>query len=67
MHLNVASMRRLVKRKLHVEFGRQELISYSGLELLRRYLRQRDVPRRLRAACRGTGGDCGGRPVERSA
>jgi hypothetical protein len=29
----------MVKRPLHVEFGPQQLTSYSGLELLRRYLR----------------------------
>jgi Transposase DDE domain group 1 len=60
MRLNVASLCRLVKRKLHVEFVRQELTSYSGLEVLRRYLRHRELPRRLRAACAGTGGDYGG-------
>jgi hypothetical protein len=50
----------MVKRPLHVEFGPQQLTSYSGLELLRRYLRQHDLPRRLRAACAATGGDYGG-------
>src|SRR5215467_11299404 len=50
MRLNVASLCRLVKGK-HVEFVRQELTSYNGLELLRRYLRHVDLPRRLRAAC----------------
>jgi DDE family transposase len=60
MRLNVASLRRMVKRKLHVEFMRQELTSYSGLELLRRYVRHRELPSRLRAACAGTGGDYGG-------
>jgi hypothetical protein len=60
MRLNVTSLRRLVKRKLHLEFMHQELTSYSGLELLRRYGRQRELPRRLRAACAGTGGDYGG-------
>jgi len=50
----------MVKGKLHVEFARQELTSYSGLELLRRYLRQCDLPSRLRAACATTGGDYGG-------
>ena len=48
MRLNVASLHRMVKGKLHVEFARQELTSYSGLELFRRYLRQGDLPRRLR-------------------
>jgi hypothetical protein len=60
MRLSVASLRRLVKSKLHVEFIEQELTSYSGLELLRRYLRQHAVARRLRAACTHTGGDYGG-------
>jgi len=60
MRLNVASLRRLVKGKLHVEFMRQELTSYSGLELLRRYLWHLDLPRRLRGACAGMGGDYGG-------
>ena len=49
MRLSVASLRRMVERPLHVEFTHQELASYSGLELLRRYLRQLDVPQRLRA------------------
>ncbi len=60
MRLNVASLHQMVKGKLHVEFARQELTSYSGLELLRRYLRQCDLPSRLRAACATTGGDYGG-------
>lgn len=60
MRLSVTSLRRLVKGKLHVEFGRQALTAYSGLELLRRYLRQHDLPHRLRAACATMGGDYGG-------
>src|SRR5437879_459348 len=60
MRLRVASLRRMIKGKLHVEFVRQELTSYSGLEVLRRYLRQRELPSRLRAACAATGGDYGG-------
>ena len=60
MRLSVASLRRMIKGKLHVEFVHQELTSYSGLELLRRYLRQRELPRRLRTACASTGGDYGG-------
>jgi hypothetical protein len=54
MRLSVASLRRMIKGKLPIEFVRQELTSYSGLELLRRYLRQHDLPRRLRAACAAT-------------
>src|SRR3989442_6528009 len=60
MRLSVASLRRMVKRPLHVEFVQQQLTSYSGLELLWRYLRQCELPSRLRAACRSTGGDYGG-------
>src|SRR2546427_13205945 len=60
MRLSVASLRRLIKGNLHVDFVRQELTSYSGLEVLRRYLRQRELPSRLRAACAVTGGDYGG-------
>jgi hypothetical protein len=60
MRLSVASLRRMIKGKLRVEFVHQELTSYSGLELLRRYLRQHDLPRRLRTACTLTGGDYGG-------
>ena len=61
MRLSVASLRRMIKGKLHLEFVPQELTSYSGLELLRRYLRQHDMPRRLRAACTPTGGAARGR------
>ena len=39
---------------------RQELTSYSGLELFRRSLRLLDVRIPLRAACTATGGDYGG-------
>ena len=60
MRLSVASLRRRIKGKLRIEFAHQELTSYSGLELLRRYLRQHDLPSRLRAAGATTGGDYGG-------
>ena len=60
MRLSVASLRRMIKGKLSVEFVHQEVTSYSGLELLRRCLRQLDLPRRLHAACAATGGDYGG-------
>src|SRR2546427_719776 len=43
-----------------VDFVRQELPSNRGLEVLRRYLRQRELPRRLRAAFAATVGDYGG-------
>src|SRR2546426_2344970 len=66
MRLSVASLRRLIKGNLHVDFVRQELTSYSGLEVLRRYLRQRELPSRLRAACAATGGDYGGGRLARA-
>src|SRR2546428_3548948 len=54
------SLGRMIRGKLQVGFVRHELPSYSGLELVRRYLRQLYVPSRLRAACAATGGDYGG-------
>src|SRR5256712_2809117 len=54
------SLGRMIRGKLQVGFVRHELTSYSGLELVRRYLRQLYVPSRLRAACASTGGDYGG-------
>src|SRR5215471_427962 len=38
MRLSVASLRRVVKGALRIEFVRQDLTSYGGLELLRRYV-----------------------------
>src|SRR2546422_5463381 len=60
MRLSVTSLRRMIKGKLQVEFVRHGLTSDSGRELVRRYLRQLDVPSRLRVACAATGGDYGG-------
>jgi hypothetical protein len=57
MRLSVASLRRVVKGDLRIEFRRQALSSYSGLELLRRYVWQQGLVGRLRAACAGLGGD----------
>ena len=51
MRLSVASLRRVVKRDLPIEFVRQELTSYGGLELLRRYLQRVDLPGRLGVLC----------------
>jgi hypothetical protein len=47
---------------LRIEFVPQDLTSYGGLELLRRYFRLLDLHRRLRQAFRayGLGGDYGG-------
>src|SRR5262245_28678874 len=60
MRLSVGTLRQVVKRDLAIEFAPQQLTSYGGLELLRRYLRQLELPRRLRAACAALGGDYGG-------
>jgi hypothetical protein len=60
MRLSVGTLRQVVKRDLAIEFAPQQLTSYGGLELLRRYLRQLELPHRLRAACAARGGDYGG-------
>jgi Transposase DDE domain group 1 len=60
MRLSVGTLRQLVKRDLPIAFVPQQLTSYGGLELVRRYLRRIDLPRRLQAACAALGGDYGG-------
>jgi len=62
VRLRIASLRRAVKGDLRIEFVPQDLTSYGGLELLRRYFRLLDLHRRLRDAFRayGLGGDYGG-------
>ena len=59
MRLSVASLRRVVKRDLPIEFVPQELTSYGGLELLRRYLRRVDLPRGCARRAPRLGGDYG--------
>src|SRR2546428_9140735 len=59
MRLSVASLRRVVKRDLAIQFVPQALTSYGGLELLGRYLRQIDLGARLRQAFRGVRSDYG--------
>ena len=60
MRLSVGTLRQVVKRDLSIAFVPQQLTSYGGLELLRRYVRRLDLPRRLQAACAALGGDYGG-------
>src|SRR5215467_5196760 len=60
MRLSVGTLRQVVKRDMPIAFVPQQLTSYGGLELLRRYLRTIDLPRRLQAACAALGGDYGG-------
>ena len=43
MRLSVASLRRVVKRDLTIQFVPQALTSYGGVELLGRNLRQIDL------------------------
>src|SRR5262249_37711604 len=59
MRLSVASLRRVVKGDLRIEFVRQDLTSYGGLELLRRYVHRLDLRQRLHAVCAASGGDYG--------
>ena len=51
MRLSVGTLRQLVKRDLPIAFVPQQLTSYGGQELLRRYVRRIVLPRRLQAAC----------------
>src|SRR5881628_2837894 len=60
MRLSVGTLRQVVKRDLSIAFVPQQLTSYGGLELLRRYVRRLALPRRLQAACAALGGDYGG-------
>jgi hypothetical protein len=59
MRLSVGTLRQVVKRDLPIAFVPQQLTSYGGLELLRRYVRRLELPRRLQAACSALGGDYG--------
>jgi len=61
MRLTVARLRRVVKADLPIEFVPQQLTSYGGLELLRRYFRLLELHRRIRQAVSGyhSGGDYG--------
>jgi Transposase DDE domain group 1 len=61
MRLTVARLRRVVKADLPIEFVPQQLTSYGGLELLRRYFQLLGLHRRIRQAFSGYGlaGDYG--------
>jgi hypothetical protein len=59
MRFRVASLRRVVKGDLTIEFVPQALTSYCGPELLRRYLRRIALGARLRQAFTGLRGDYG--------
>jgi hypothetical protein len=59
MRLSVASLRRVVKSDLTIQFVPQALTSYGGLELLARYLRRIGLSARLRRALVGLRSDYG--------
>jgi hypothetical protein len=61
MRLKIATLRRVVKADLPIEFVPQQLTSYGGLELLRRHFRLLGLHRRVRQAFSGygLGGDYG--------
>lgn len=50
MRLKVAGLRGVVKQDLPIEFTEDRLTSYGGLELVRRYVQQLQLARRVRAA-----------------
>jgi hypothetical protein len=61
MRLKVAGLGRVIKQGLRIEFGREQLTSYGGLELVRHYFQVSNLHQRIRRGFRGhdLGGDCG--------
>jgi len=59
MRLKIATLRRVVKGDLTIQFVPQALTSYGGLELLGRYLHRIDLGARLRQAFTGLRSDYG--------
>src|SRR5262245_28155926 len=61
MRLKVAGLRGVVKQDVPIEFTEDRLTSYSGLELVRRYVQRLQLARRVRAALEpyALGGDYG--------
>ena len=59
MRLTIATLRRVVKGDLTIQFVPQALTSYGGLELLGRYLRRIDLGARLRQTFAGLRSDYG--------
>ena len=61
MRLKVRRLWRVIKRELPIQFGREQLTSYGGLELLRRYFQLIGLTQRLRQGFREhqLGGDYG--------
>jgi hypothetical protein len=52
MRLKVGRLGPLIKRDLPIEFGREQLTYYGGLELLRRYFHLIGLNQRLRRGFR---------------
>src|SRR5437667_6058649 len=61
MGLTVARLRRVIKRDFSLQFGREQLTSYGGLELLRRFFGLIGLKARIQCALAGQrlGGDYG--------
>jgi Transposase DDE domain group 1 len=59
MRLSVASLRRVVKGDLAIQFVPQQLTSYGGLELIRRYVQRIGLASRLHQAFSGLRSDYG--------
>ena len=61
MRLTVRRLRRVIKRDCSIQFGREQLTSYGGLELLRRFLVLIDLRARIQCvfAAQPLGGDYG--------
>jgi hypothetical protein len=55
MRLKVAGLRGVVKRDPPIEFTNEQLTSYGGLELLRRYFQRIGLHSRLRKALADSG------------
>ena len=61
MRLTVARLRRVIKRDFSIQFGGEQLTSYGGLELLRRFLVLIGLKARIQCAfaAQQLGGDYG--------
>jgi len=60
MRLKITRLRRAIKRELTIQFGNEQLTSYGGLELLRRYFQLIGLSARIRRALgKHAGGDYG--------
>jgi len=61
MRLTVARLRRVIKRDFSIQFGREQLTSYGGLELLRRFFGLIGLKARIQCAfaAQRLGGDYG--------